>query len=84
MAHEPGHKMNIGDKEKDTPGNFSEKDTNTIKKSTQGKLAVKTHPKYGFTYRTREERAEKLTTIHRRMHGRGRGTAGGGNSGQQG
>lgn len=38
MSHEPGHKMNMGSKEKDTPGNFSEKDTKTIGKSTQSKL----------------------------------------------
>jgi len=38
MSHAPGHKMNMGSKEKDTPGSFSEKDTKTINKSTQSKL----------------------------------------------
>jgi hypothetical protein len=38
MSHEPGHKMDMGSKEKDTPGSFSEKDTKTIGKSTQSKL----------------------------------------------
>jgi hypothetical protein len=38
MSHEPGHKMNMGSKEKDSPGSFSEKDTKTIGKSTQSRL----------------------------------------------
>jgi hypothetical protein len=38
MSHEPGHKMNMGSKEKDSPGSFSEKDTKTIGKSTQARL----------------------------------------------
>tara|TARA_R100001463_G_scaffold81822_1_gene136340 strand:+ start:647 stop:1303 length:657 start_codon:yes stop_codon:yes gene_type:complete len=38
MSHRPGHKMNMGSKEKDTPGSFSEKDTKTIGKSTQSRL----------------------------------------------
>lgn len=38
MSHAPGHKMNMGSKEKDSPGSFSEKDTKTIGKSTQSKL----------------------------------------------
>jgi|14BtaG_2_1085337.scaffolds.fasta_scaffold153965_2 hypothetical protein len=39
MAHKSGHKMQMGSKEKNTPGNFSEKDTKTISQSTQGKLS---------------------------------------------
>jgi len=30
--------MNMGDKEKNTPGNFNEKDTKTIENSTQSKM----------------------------------------------
>lgn len=41
MAHKAGHKMNMGSKEKNTPGTFSEKDTKTIGKSTVGKMASK-------------------------------------------
>lgn len=39
MAHKAGHKMNMGSKEKNTPGTFSEKDTRTIGKSTVGKMS---------------------------------------------
>ena len=39
MAHKKGHKMNMGSKEKNTPGTFSEKDTKTISKSTVGKMS---------------------------------------------
>ena len=39
MAHKAGHKMEMGSKEKNTPGTFSEKDTKTIGKSTVGKMS---------------------------------------------
>jgi hypothetical protein len=29
--------------------------------------------KYGFTYTSREDRAQKLTNLHRLRHGKGRG-----------
>ena len=32
------HKMYMGEKEKDTPGNFSEKDTKIIESSSQAKM----------------------------------------------
>lgn len=56
MAHEPGHKMNIGNKEKNTPGNFSEKDNNTISNSTIGKMAstsFSVDPNKGATLKTK-------------------------------
>ena len=33
MPHKAGHNMNMGSKEKNTPGNFSENDTKTISNS---------------------------------------------------
>ena len=42
MGHKKGHdEMLMGEKEKDTPGNFNEKDSETIKSSKQGKMAQK-------------------------------------------
>ena len=42
MGHKKGHyEMSMGEKEKDTPGNFNEKDSKTIKLSKQGKMAQK-------------------------------------------
>jgi|TARA_R100001463_G_scaffold81822_1_gene136341 hypothetical protein len=39
MAHKSGHIMNMGSKEKNTPGSFSEKNTKTISQSTVGKMS---------------------------------------------
>ena len=40
MGHKAGHyAMSMGEKEKNTPGNFSQKDNKTISKSTVGKMA---------------------------------------------
>ena len=40
MGHKAGHyTMSMGEKEKNTPGNFSQKDNETISKSTVGKMA---------------------------------------------
>jgi hypothetical protein len=40
MGHKAGHyAMSMGEKEKNTPGNFSQKDNETISKSTVGKMA---------------------------------------------
>ena len=65
--------------------NYKPANTDDKKKPAEKKeLPVKTHPHYGFTYRTREERERKLVAVHEKIHGRGRGTSGGGNSGQQG
>ena len=40
MGHKAGHyTMSMGEKEKNTPGNFSQKDNETISKSTVGQMA---------------------------------------------
>tara|TARA_S200002703_G_scaffold42925_1_gene37332 strand:- start:142 stop:630 length:489 start_codon:yes stop_codon:yes gene_type:complete len=40
MGHKAGHyAMSMGEKEKNTPGNFSQKDNETISKSTVGQMA---------------------------------------------
>jgi hypothetical protein len=59
--------------------NYKPKNTDDKKKQPPLKKS-----KYGFTYRTREERERKLVEYSNRIQGKGRGTAGGGNSGQQG
>ena len=54
------------------------------KKKTEEKQPPLKRSRYGFTYRTREEREQKLIAYSKRIKGQGRGTSGGGNSGQQG
>ena len=45
MGHKAGHYgMSMGEKEKNTPGNFSQKDNETISKSTAGKMARRFEP----------------------------------------
>jgi predicted nucleic acid-binding Zn-ribbon protein len=59
----------MGSKEKDSPGSFSEKDTKTISKSTQGKLSrkrgklIKTEKQFRETKNSSKKEARKIKKI---------------------